>query len=69
MKIELVKSPLLSGTYATIYDVVVDDGDVLFERFVSENINEHRAEIKKYLGQTSNDWSCNRSKNQLFQRK
>lgn len=49
MKIELVKSSLLSGNYATIYDVVVDGEVMLFERFIEENIGIHRQEIKNIL--------------------
>lgn len=49
MKIELVESSLLSGNYATIYDVVIDGGQTLFERFIEENIKAHREEIKNIL--------------------
>ncbi|MCU0469500.1 MAG: hypothetical protein MUF58_12950 [Arcicella sp.] len=49
MKIELIKSSLLSGNYATIYDVVVDGGKTLFERFIEENIDVHKQEIKNIL--------------------
>ena len=49
MKIEIVKSSLLSGNQATIYDVMIDDNDILFERFVRENVEKHRAEIKNIL--------------------
>lgn len=49
MKIELVESSLLSGNYATIYDVVVDGGKTLFERFIEENIDVHKQEIKNIL--------------------
>lgn len=49
MKIELVKSPLLSGSYATIYNVLIDDELTLFDRFVAENIQENRTELKSIL--------------------
>lgn len=49
MKIELVESYPLSGNYATIYDVVIDDGKTLFEKFIEENITIHREEIKNIL--------------------
>jgi hypothetical protein len=49
VKIELVESSLLSGNCATIYDVVIDGGEKLFERFVMENIEIHRKEIKNIL--------------------
>ena len=49
MNIELVKSPLLSGAYATIYNVLIDDEITLFDRFVAENIQENRIELKNIL--------------------
>ena len=49
MKIELVKSPLLSGSYATIYNVLIDDELTLFDRFVAENVQENRIELKNIL--------------------
>jgi hypothetical protein len=49
VKIELVKSSLLSGSYATIYNVLIDDEETLFDRFVAENIQENRIEIKNIL--------------------
>lgn len=45
MKIKISESPLLSGTFATIYNVIIDDGETLFDRFVAENIAESEAEI------------------------
>lgn len=49
MKIEIIKSPLLSGNYASIYNVFIDNEETLFDRFILENINENRAEIKNIL--------------------
>lgn len=49
MKIELVESSLLSGNCATIYDVVIDSDEKLFEKFIEENIEVHRKEIKNIL--------------------
>ncbi len=45
MKIELVKSPSLSGKYATIYDVWIDDNTSLFDRFLAEYFPTHESEI------------------------
>lgn len=45
MKIELVKSPSLSGKYATIYDVWIDDNTSLFDRFLAEYFPTHKSEI------------------------
>ena len=45
MKITISESPLLSGTFATIYNVIIDDGETLFDRFVAENIGESEVEV------------------------
>lgn len=49
MKIEIIKSSLLSGNYASIYNVLIDDEETLFDRFILENIDESRTEIKNIL--------------------
>lgn len=45
MNIRLLESPLLSGTFATIYNVIIDDGGTLFDKFVAENIVENEVEV------------------------
>ena len=45
MNIRLSESPLLLGTFATIYNVIIDDGETLFDRFVAENIAESEVEV------------------------
>lgn len=45
MKIRISESPLLSGTFATIYNVIIDDGETLFDRFVKENLAESEEEV------------------------
>ena len=49
MKIEIIKSSLLSGNYASIYNVLIDDEETLFDKFILENIDKNRAEIKNIL--------------------
>lgn len=45
MKIELIKSPSLSGKYATIYNVQIDDNTSLFDKFLTAYYATHESEI------------------------
>lgn len=50
MKCELIKIDELSGNKASIYSVIIDEGDAsLFEEFVDENENSYLSEIKNIL--------------------
>jgi hypothetical protein len=51
MKFEIVELEDLSGKYATIYSVIVNgDSETLFDKFLNENKDAFRSELKTIIG-------------------